>query len=30
VSLGLILLSIVALVVKIREHDRRSGPPPQE
>jgi hypothetical protein len=30
VSLGLILLSIVALVVKIREHDRRSGPPTQE
>jgi hypothetical protein len=30
VSLGLILLSIVALVVKIREHDRRSGPPPPD
>jgi hypothetical protein len=30
VSLGLIVLSIVALVVKIREHDRRSGPPPPD
>lgn len=29
VSLGLILLSIVALVAKIRERDRRPAPPPE-
>jgi hypothetical protein len=30
VSLGLILLSMAALIVRIRERDRRSSPPPED